>query len=184
MQAVPHIVPIAGPPIYPDLYEVVDGEVRERKHVGTRQVTVGFRLACLLRDFVEPLQIGQAVSEALFHLRDGSSERRPDVAFVSAQRWPFDLDGPDSNAWNVVPNLAVEVISPSNTYDEIRNKTEEYFAAGVELVWVVSTVRREIQSYDPQRNYQLYTIEDTLKGDPVLPGFELPLRDLFSKRYG
>lgn len=183
MDILTEAVPTAAAPSLPDRYEIVNGEIRELPPMGVRQMTLGFRIAMFLSFFADPKKLGQTVAETLFRLREGFTERKPDVAFVSAQRWPFDLEGPQTNAWAVVPNLAVEVISPTNTYDEIRQKMEEYFQAGVELVWVVSTALRQIEVFDAHRNYQLITINDVLKGEPVLPGFELPLRDLFSKRY-
>jgi Uma2 family endonuclease len=176
-------IPSGTSPRLPDLYEVVNGEIREASPMGVRQSTLAFRLGTFLEIFALPKELGQAAVESLFHLGDDTPERRPDVAFVLAERWPFDLESPEGNAWPVVPDLAVEVISPSNTYDEIRQKMHEYFRAGVRVVWVVSTVYREIEVFDPAGHYQLLTMDDVLKGDPVLPGFELPLRKLFSKRY-
>jgi Uma2 family endonuclease len=151
--------------------------------MGARQISLAMRLAMFLCNFADPKKLGQVVNEALFSLREGHTERKPDVAFISAERWPFDLEGPQSNAWAVVPNLAVEVISPTNTYDEIRQKIEEYFLAGVEVVWVISTALKQIEVFDAARNYRLITINEVLNGEPVLSGFELPLQNLFSKRY-
>jgi Uma2 family endonuclease len=168
-------------PQLPDLYEVVDGEIKERQ-VGARQVFIAFELACFLREFARPKRLGHAITEMLFHLRDGASERRPDAAFISSARWPFELEPPSSNSWSVVPDLAVEVISPSNTYDEIRQKINEYFEAGVIVVWVVSTIRQEVEVFQPGDIYQIVRLDEVLKGDPVLLGFELPLKELFSNR--
>jgi len=168
--------------VLPDLYEIVDGQVKEI-FVGARQMSISSRFNVLLSNFAEPLQLGQVVLEMLFHLREGYPQRRPDVAFVSADRWPHDLDAPESNAWPVVPDLVVEVVSPTNTFDEIHIKNEEYFQAGVRLVWVVSTRMRFIQVYTDAGQFYQLGMNDTLTGDPVLPGFTLPLKNLFSKRY-
>jgi Uma2 family endonuclease len=170
------------PAALPDLYEVVNGEIVDKTTVGVRQVNIASRIFYFLCVFALPKRLGQPAIEALFHLHNDSPERRPDVAFVADSRWPFDLEAPEGNSWPVVPNLAVEVISPSNTYNEIRQKIQEYFAAGVELVWVVSTDLRQVEAFTAAGGYQLVTLDQNLKGDPVLPGFELPLRDLFSKR--
>lgn len=183
MDILTEAAPFTPTPKLPDRYEIVNGEIREVPPMGARQISLAMRLAMFLCNFADPRKLGQVVNEALFCLREGHTERKPDVAFISAQRWPFDLESPQTNAWAVVPNLAVEVISPTNTYDEVRQKMEEYFQAGVEAIWVVSTALRQIEVFDAARNYHLVTINDVLKGDPILPGFELPLRDLFSKRY-
>ena len=147
MAIFPDLIPVTMPPRYPDLFEVVNGEIKEL-NVGARQATLAFRLATFLEIFAKPKQLGQAVTEALFHLLDGNPERRPDVAFISAQRWQFDLEGPQENAWPVVPDLAAEIISPSNTYNEIQQKKEEYFQAGVIVIWVVNTELRKIEVFD------------------------------------
>jgi Uma2 family endonuclease len=80
---------------------------------------------------------GRAVSEMLFDLGAGLSQRRPDVAYVSYDRWARHRRVPRTQAWAVVPELTVEVISPSNTFEEILGKVHEYFQAGVQRVWVV-----------------------------------------------
>jgi Uma2 family endonuclease len=169
--------PPISPPL-PDLYEVVNGEIKEL-HGGARQVQIAFYLAHLLESFARPKKLGQAVTEMLFHLRDDAPERRPDAAFISASRWPLRRRAPSTNAWNVVPDLAVEVVSPTNTFDEIRGKTLEYFQAGVLMVWVVPTIHEEVHVYLSPTEPRILTRADILRGEPVLPSFELPLHELF-----
>jgi len=67
----------------------------------------------------------------LFDFGPGLSQRRPDVAYVSYDRWPRQRRVPRTQAWAVVPELVVEVISPSNTFEEVVNKVREYFRASV-----------------------------------------------------
>jgi Uma2 family endonuclease len=172
--------PILGttPFHYPNLYEVVNGEIKERK-VGVEQSGLASDLFGFLWSFVRPKRLGKVVSETLFHLKDGAPERQPDLAFVSDSRWPFDKPYPKVNAWPVVPNLAVEAISPSNSMDEVSLKIQEYFFAGVECVWVILTSTWQIQVYYSPKKVEILTVDDVLRGDPVLPGFELPLREIF-----
>lgn len=84
-----------------------------------------------------------------------------------------------ATAWPVVPELAVEVVSPTNTFDEIRDKILEYFQAGVQLVWVVSTVHEEVHVYTSPTEQKILCMGDVLRGEPVLAGFMLALFDLF-----
>jgi Uma2 family endonuclease len=112
--------------------------------------------------------------------QDASRERRPDIAVVSYQNWPVDSpQDPDANAWEVIPDLAVEVISPTDRAEDQREKVLEYFRAGVRCVWVVYPKLRLIDVYESPTRIQILTEEDTLRGEPVLPGFELTLASLF-----
>jgi Uma2 family endonuclease len=169
------------PAALPDLYEVVNGEVIGKVFT-VRQLAIAARLGMFLHRHTEPRRLGQVVMLPLFHLGDGAPERRPILAFVADARWPFDLEAPEADVWPVVPNLAVEVIGPSDTVCEIARKVREYFRAGVESVWVVVTVTQQAHLYRSPTELRILSHEQTLHGDPVLPGFELPLRDLFSKR--
>jgi Uma2 family endonuclease len=106
--------------------------------------------------------------------------RRPDVAFVSFQRWPKgQREGLDENAWNVAPELAVEVVSPTGDAEELLDKVGEYFRAGVLLVWLIYLKQALVHVYESQTNVRGFTRPDTLDGGTVLPGFKLPLGDLF-----
>ena len=125
------------------LYEVVDGQVVEKKPMGAYESLVGSRLNTRLDSFASAHDHGRAVSEMLLDFGPGLPQRRPDVAYVSYERWPRQRMVPHTEAWDVVPNLAVEVVSPSNTWDEIVTKVAEYFRAGVECVWVILTSQEQ-----------------------------------------
>src|SRR5437588_7661560 len=127
-------------PVPPDgdvLYEVVNGEIREVPPMSRLAVFVATVLAQHLGTFASQNKRGLVVVKMLFRLTtDGGRQRRPDVAFVAYDRLPepiFSTDDPP--AWDVVPNLAVEVVSPTNTAEEIVQKIQEYLDAGVQLVW-------------------------------------------------
>jgi Uma2 family endonuclease len=126
---------------------------------------------------------GKVVVEVLFRLRltlDTSRKRRPDIAFVSFERWASDRPmSSRDNAWDVVPDLAVEVISPTDLAQQLLQKVLEYFQAGVRLVWVVYPEQRQIYSYESPTQIRVLTVDDTLDGGEVLPGFQLPLNKLF-----
>ncbi len=120
------------------LYEVVDGKRVELPPMGAREIYLTTDLAGFLWSFVRSQRLGRVVTEMLFLLdADLHLQRRPDVAFVSYARWPRERPVPAAAAWEVVPNLAVEVVSPTNTAFEVLDKVREYFQTGVQRVWVV-----------------------------------------------
>jgi Uma2 family endonuclease len=108
-------------------------------------------------------------------------KRRPDVAFVSYERWPRQRPVPHAEAWEVVPNLVVEVISPSDRGADILGKVAEYFHLGVECVWVIFTSQEQVYIYESPTQVRILTRADELYGEPVLPHFRLPLVALFEE---
>jgi Uma2 family endonuclease len=108
-------------------------------------------------------------------------KRRPDVAFVSFDRWPLTHRIPRTDAWEVVPNLAVEVVSRTDSVDSIVDKIAEYFHAGVNRVWVVFPSQEQVYVYDSPTSVRILTRTDELSGDPILPNFRLPLVELFEE---
>jgi Uma2 family endonuclease len=125
--------------------------------------------------------VGQAVTEVLFHLPlPKERDRRPDAAFVNFQRWAKGRPMPGKeNAWHVVPNLAVEVVSPHDFAEELLEKIEEYFRAGVQLVWVVYPRQQLVHVYESINQIRVVTRTGELDGGVVLPDFRLPLPEIF-----
>jgi Uma2 family endonuclease len=106
-------------------------------------------------------------------------KRRPDVAFVLYDRWPPQQRVPRTEAWNVVPNLAVEIVSPTDRADDLMNKVTEYFCAGVERVWVIFPAQEHVYVYESPTTVRILTRADALQGEPLLPDFRLPLAAFF-----
>jgi Uma2 family endonuclease len=161
------------------LYEVVNGQMVEKEPMGAYEILIGSFLNTRLDSFARESNCGRAVSEMLFDLGAGLSQRRPDVAYVSYDRWPRQRRVPRLQAWAVVPELAVEVISPSNTFEEILGKVHEYFQAGAQHVWVVAPPLQQVYVYQSPSHIRVLNIQDALTGDPFLPGFRLQLSELF-----
>jgi Uma2 family endonuclease len=162
------------------LYEVVDNQVVELAPLGAYEVWIATVLVARLATFVTQHQLGRAVQEMLFDLAVATGrKRRPDVAFVSSSRWPLTRRIPRVEAWEVVPNLAIEVVSRSDSVDYIVDKVAEYFHAGVEGVWVVFPSQEQVYIYDSPTSVRILTRTDDLTGDPILPNFRLPLVELF-----
>jgi Uma2 family endonuclease len=162
------------------LYEVVDGLVVDLDPMGAHEIWLATELVVHLGNFARQHQLGRAVQEMLFDFTAMvQRKRRPDVAFVSYERWPRQRRVPHAEAWEVVPNLAVEVISPSDRGDDILDKVAEYFRIGVECVWGIFTSQEQVYIYESPTQVRILTRADELYGEPVLPHFRLPLAALF-----
>jgi Uma2 family endonuclease len=106
--------------------------------------------------------------------------RRPDVAFVSAQRIAQASSQPGSDeAWNLVPELMVEVVSPTDLAEEIVERLEEYWAAGAQLIWVVYPTQRLVYVYESPRQVSILGVADEMEGGSVLPGLRIAISSLF-----
>jgi len=167
------------------LYEVVNGQVTELPPMGAFEVDIRSDLLSYLRQFAKKHKLGRAVAELLFLLdRAKNLQRRPDIAVVTYKRWAREQKVPKTNAWDVVPELAVEVVSPSNTANEIMAKIREYFEAGVRCVWVVYPAEEQVYVYHSPVQLQVLTKKDQLDGEDILPGFRLLVASLFEEEVG
>ena len=161
------------------LCELVEGVLLE-KAVGFMQSALAGFLLGLLNAFVVPRNLGIVTGA------DGPVEllaglvRIPDVAFTNWNRLP-GRRYPAAPVPRVAPNLAVEVLSRGNTPGEMAAKRQEYFTAGVELVWEIDPAARTVTVYTSVIQARILTATDTLDGGSVLPGFTLTLRDLFAE---
>ena len=163
-----------------DHYEIIDGQRVELPPMSVDSQVLGSRLLRHLSNFGIAQNIGEAYAEVLFKLPlQKERNRKPDVAFVSYARWPKYKPMPDTNAWDVLPELCVEVVSPNDTGDEIETKVDEYLLAGVSRVWVVYPRQERLYVYESASQIRRFTRADTIAGDTVLSGFELPLSELF-----
>ena len=162
------------------LYEMVDGKVVELGPMGAHEIWLATVLVVHLANFVRQHQLGRVVQELLFDFTAMvQRKRRPDVAFVSYERWPRQRPVPHAEAWEVVPSLVVEVISPSDKGNDILDKVAEYFRIGVECVWVIFISQEQVYMYKSPTQVRILTRADELYGEPVLPHFRLPLATLF-----
>ena len=159
------------------LCELIDGILVE-KPMGYLESVIAAEIARLLGNFVAKRKLGLVAGEGgMLKLAKGLV-RIPDVSFVSFARLP-GRKSPGRPIPNLVPNLAVEVLSVSNTTREMKRKLVDYFAAGVDLVWLVDPKTRTAKVYASTSASTLVTGNQTLTGGTVLPGFKLKLKDLF-----
>jgi Uma2 family endonuclease len=160
-------------------YEVIDGVRMEREPMGAFETVLASWLCYLLNSFAAGKKLGLAVNETLFVLDASRNlQRRPDVAFVSYSRWPTAVVAREP-AWNVVPDLAVEIVSPTNLAEEIDSKVTDYFRSGVRLVWVFYPDAGRVYIYQSPTQVSILERTDTLDGSEILPDFRLPIVQLY-----
>jgi Uma2 family endonuclease len=159
--------------------ELVRGEVVTRPGPGVEHGEIQGNTYMLLKQYVKPLGLGRVCTESGAVVdRDLDTVRGPDVSYYSKERLPLDKrvvayhDQP--------PDLCVEVISPSNTKRQIRDKVKEYFFAGVRMVWLIDPDDRSVTVLTaPDEGRTLYD-DGPLDGGAVVPGFACKVSDLFA----
>jgi Uma2 family endonuclease len=163
------------------LYEVVDNQIRVLPPMGVRENLLTATFMRILGTFAWNHDLGHVIAETLFLLAPPprNLQRRPDLAFVSFDRWPRKREIGSVAAWEVVPNLAIEIVSPTNGANEIVEKIEDYFNAGVECVWVVYPTVKKVYVYDSVASVRIVTRAQSLQSGTELPGFEIPLAEIF-----
>jgi Uma2 family endonuclease len=162
------------------LCELVDHALVE-KAMGYIESRIAFLLALALQRFVEVDDLGVVTTgDAMFRL-PGDLVRMPDVAFTAWERFP-EAEIPLDPAPAVVPDLAVEVLSPGNTPGEMARKLREYFRAGVRLVWLIDPQTKTVRVHTSPTRSKRIPETGTLDGGKVLAGFKLPVASLFARR--
>jgi Uma2 family endonuclease len=161
------------------LCELVDGILVE-KTMGYCESLVASIIIRLLGSFVDGHDLGIVLGEAGALRILPNRVRIPDVSFLSWDRFP-DRQLPQERIPAVAPDLAIEVLSKDNTPREMQRKLQEYFSAGVRLVWYIDPATRTARAYTAPDQSVLVAEDQALSGGDVLPGFELTLRDVFAK---
>lgn len=159
------------------LYELVDGTLVE-KAVGTHEGFLAAALIRLLGNFVADNDLGLVGGSDNPYRMLAENVRYPDVSYVPWSELP-DEELPTAAIWNITPALAVEILSPSNTAAEIDRKIAEVFELGTKLVWVIDPPTESAAVYTRGKKPKRIGPGDVFDGGKVLPGFRLPLSDLF-----
>jgi Uma2 family endonuclease len=181
--------PTPGTATEKDLLDVVDGDDRRlcelvdgtlvEKAVGTEQSLLAATLIVFLGAFVRAHRLGKVgAPDGLMRMLEGNV-RMPDVFFIARERWRA-LPDRRAAVTELSPDLAVEVLSKKNTRREMARKRREYFASGTRLVWQIDPRRRTLAVYTSPTDHVTLTEADTLGGGDLLPGFTLPLAELFN----
>jgi Uma2 family endonuclease len=161
------------------LFELMDGILVE-KAMGFPEAFLAAAIIGMLHNWVSPRKLGAVVApDGMLRLAPGLI-RIPDVSFIRWERFPNRQVQPDPIP-NLYPDLAVEVLSPSNTDAEMEQKLRDYFHSGTQLVWFVDPRQRTVTVYTSPHQSVILREDQTLDGGAVLPGFTLPLRELFAE---
>lgn len=159
-------------------YELVDGRLVER-NVSIESSMIAAIINGRLIAFVLANRLGwvfQADGGLQIFTSTPERVRFGDGAFISRRRMP---ERPGHGHLKVAPELVIEVISPNDEAADVNAKVREYLAAGVLLIWVVYPESRSIDIYRASANNSQLSDQDTLTGEDVVPGFELPVSEIF-----
>lgn len=165
----------AGKPVC----ELIDGVLVE-KPMGMLESMLGAYILRLIGNHVEENELGVVSGSDGFIRLSENVVRAPDVTFIPWSEFPTGAVPKDEAFWSVTPGLIVEVLSPSNTDAEIDRKLREFFAAGCKLAWVIDPPTKTAKVYTSAKKFRSLVEADTLDGGKVLPGFKLPLADVFA----
>ncbi|CAN5880000.1 Uma2 family endonuclease [soil metagenome] len=160
-------------------YELVRGELRKMAPAGHEHGGVAINITVPLGAYVKQKGLGRVyAAETGFVLsRDPATVRAPDVAFVSKERLTnLNRKGYFPGA----PDLAVEVVSPSDVYAEVEEKVAEWLAAGTKAVWVVNPRQRTLRVHLRVTDLTVLTEDDVLEGGAVVPGWRLAVAEVFA----
>jgi Uma2 family endonuclease len=161
-------------------YELVKGELFEMPPAGGRHGSIAMRIGIVLGSYVRANGLGEVfAAETGFILRrDPDTVRAPDAAFVARERLPTGELPP--GYLEMVPDLAVEVVSPGDSAREVREKVDDWMQAGVRLLWAIDPATRSVTVYRSTDDFSVLSEDDNLDGGQVIAGFSANIKDLFS----
>lgn len=161
-------------------YDLIRGELYCMSPAGARHGRVSAKVAQRLLNHVEPRKLGLVFgAETGFILaRDPDVVLAPDVAFVRADRLP--PDDQQDGFLALAPDLVVEIVSPSDRWNYVMDKVQEYLRAGVRLLWVIDPRRKSVVVFGPEGSGRTLGEGDSVDGGDVLLGLSLPVADVFA----
>jgi len=159
-------------------FELVNGSIVYMDHAGDEHGIQEAEIAWHLMNFNRQHKTGWVLTGevGVYTRRNPDTVRAADVIFISRQRLPV----PSGKALKVAPELVVEIVPPTDRWRDVRDKIEEYFAIGVERVWIVEPETKTVLVYRTPVDLIKLTQDDTLRGEGVLDGFVLPLAEFFA----
>ena len=160
-------------------YELIRGELKTMAPAGNEHGSLAAIVTGLLLVHVRTHKLGKVyAAETGFKLASNpDTVRAPDAAFISQKR--LDEVGPVQGYWPGAPDLAVEVVSPNDLYTEVSDKVAEWLEAGFGMVVVVNPRNQQVVVYLSPTEVKVLGVDDTLDGGEVVPGWQLPIGELF-----
>jgi Uma2 family endonuclease len=161
-------------------YELVDGELINVGHSGMEHGYLCARLGSALGSIVRPHKLGVLCDSSTAFSMKAGNKRSPDISFVAKERLQ-GLKRLPKGFFQGAPDLAIEIISPNHTFEEIHTKLVEYFDNGTRLAWVINPDEESVLVYRKPQPDRLLKITDSLDGEEVVPGFTLAIAELFAE---
>jgi Uma2 family endonuclease len=161
-------------------WELIDGELVPVTPSSLRSTSLGFRLGRIVGNFVDAHDLGlmTGADGGYVLFPDRQTLRVPDVGFIRKHRVPPAEE--HSRFPRLAPDLAIEVLSPSDRMVDAISKVTMYLQAGVQLVWLVDPDERTITVFRPDAPVTVLREGDTLDGSDILPGFSVPVAEIFA----
>ena len=155
-------------------YEYVKGELIPMAAASIRHGAITIKIIRYLDLHVHQNRLGHLyTAETSFQI--GDRVLKPDVAFVSTER----ISGDKDKGFAIPPDLAIEVVSPTDIHSQVTDKALAYLDAGTRCVWIVDPVSKTVTEYKSETDIKILTQNDTLTGDDVVPGFSCSVELLF-----
>lgn len=156
--------------------EIVDGKAEVKEVPGLRSSGIATRIAIEIGIYLKTNKIGRLYGSDATFTTVGGNERMADVAFVSNEKLK---NGEPITKADFAPDLAIEVISPSDKQESVGKKINEYLAAGVRQVWRVEPDIETVTVYNSLTDVKIFTRNEIVTCEDILPGFQLSLSDVF-----
>jgi Uma2 family endonuclease len=157
-------------------YELVNGEIVVSP-TGWKHSKIAIKISHILATFLEGHPIGMLAGPDLGVWLSNGNLRSPDITFVRNEKLPKEED--QDKFAEFVPDLAVEVLSPSDRPQFVEEKIREFLENGVPIVWLVDPKQKTVTEYRSLSETQQYSGDDVISAEPVLPGFSCPISRFF-----
>jgi Uma2 family endonuclease len=161
-------------------YEVVNGELIDMGNSGMEHGYVACILVAALTTVVQQNKLGAVCDSSTAFTLKNDNKRSPDGSFVAKERLK-GLKRPPRGCFQGSPDLAVEILSPNNTIEEIHTKIVEYFENDTRLVWLIHPDEKYVLVYHSPEPDQFLRPQDRLDGEAIIPGFSMAVADLFEE---
>jgi Uma2 family endonuclease len=156
--------------------ELIDGEVTEVMPPNPIHGGIAAEITMHLKLWARQNQAGMVGVEGGFIVRRNPDRvRGPDVWFIQADRVP---EPKPEGFWAIAPNLVVEIISSSDTVEVLKEKLEDYFAAGTQLIWLIYPRFKQVEAHTPDGIMRIFRVDDLLEAKELIPGFQCVINEL------
>jgi Uma2 family endonuclease len=162
------------------IHEVVNGELVMSPKNNFQHGDISIRLSTALNTFVRARKLGVVLDSSTGFWMQNRNCRAPDISFIAKARLR-GLKRPPATFFKGAPDLAIEVLSPSNTPAEISERLADFFASGTQIAWIIHTEEQFVEICHSPVQRRIAGSGAFLDGDQLLPGFQYPIADLFTE---